>query len=152
MRVSVKDIHVGLSSPLLNMILVKDIHVGLSSPLLNMILDTGLGFSEFVDKGPLSKLRQGEITVLGHLLWRQWLQAFCVLTLRKIKAFSFAYDFNENKSFKQHSSYIYNYTVWVKKSTCAKVMPTICIMLGLAEWDNGLNVSNEMHCICFLQS
>ena len=33
----------------------------------------------------------------------------------------------------------------VQKSTCAKVMPTV--MLGLAEWENELNVSNEMHCI-----
>ena len=32
-----------------------------------------------------------------------------------------------------------------------KVMPSVCIKLGLAEWENGLNVSNEMHCICFLQ-
>ena len=39
----------------------------------------------------------------------------------------------------------------VQKSTCAKVMPTVCIMWGLAEWENELNVSNEMHCICFLQ-
>ena len=40
----------------------------------------------------------------------------------------------------------------VQKSTCAKVMPTVCIMLGLAEWENELNVSNEMHCIyVFLQ-
>ena len=31
------------------------------------------------------------------------------------------------------------------KSTCAKVMPTVCI--GLAEWENELNVSNEMQCI-----
>ena len=29
--------------------------------------------------------------------------------------------------------------------------PPICIMLRLAEWQNELNVSNEMHCICFLQ-
>ena len=28
---------------------------------------------------------------------------------------------------------------------------TVCIILGLAEWENELNVSNEMHCICFLQ-
>ena len=39
----------------------------------------------------------------------------------------------------------------VQKSNCAKVMPTVCIMLGLAEWENELNLSNEMHCICFLQ-
>ena len=41
----------------------------------------------------------------------------------------------------------------VQKLTCAKVMPTACtcIMLGLAEWENELNVSNKMHCICFLQ-
>ena len=39
----------------------------------------------------------------------------------------------------------------VQKSTCVKVMPTVCIMLELAEWENELNVSNEMHCICFLQ-
>ena len=38
----------------------------------------------------------------------------------------------------------------VQKSTCAKVMPTVCDMLGL-KWENELNVSNEMHCICFLQ-
>ena len=39
----------------------------------------------------------------------------------------------------------------VQKSTCAKVTRTVCIMLGLVEWENELNVSNEMHCICFLQ-
>ena len=42
----------------------------------------------------------------------------------------------------------------LQKLTCAKVMPTLCIMLGLAEWEK-LNVSNETHCIwhciCFLQ-
>ena len=36
----------------------------------------------------------------------------------------------------------------VQKSTCAKVMPTVCIMLGLAEWENGLNVS--MKCIAYV--
>ena len=41
--------------------------------------------------------------------------------------------------------------VKVQKLTCAKVMPTVCIMLGSAELENELNVSNEMHCICFLQ-
>ena len=39
----------------------------------------------------------------------------------------------------------------VQKSTCAKVMHTVCIMLGLAGWENELNVSNEVHCICFLR-
>ena len=39
----------------------------------------------------------------------------------------------------------------VQKSTCAEVMPTVCIMLGLAESENELSVSNKMHCICFLQ-
>ena len=39
----------------------------------------------------------------------------------------------------------------VHKSTWTKVMPTACIMLGYAEWENELNVSNEVHCICFLQ-
>ena len=34
----------------------------------------------------------------------------------------------------------------VQKSTCAKVMPTACDMLGL-KWENELNVSNEMNCI-----
>ena len=33
----------------------------------------------------------------------------------------------------------------MRKSTCAKVMPKV------AEWENELNVSNEMHCIWFLQ-
>ena len=28
---------------------------------------------------------------------------------------------------------------------------TVCIMLGLAEWENELNVPNEMHCIRFLR-
>ena len=39
----------------------------------------------------------------------------------------------------------------VQKSTCAKVMPTVCIMFGLAEWENEMKLSNEMHCICILQ-
>ena len=38
----------------------------------------------------------------------------------------------------------------VQKSTCAKVRPTVCFMLELAEWENELNVSNEMHCIWVL--
>ena len=41
--------------------------------------------------------------------------------------------------------------VRVQKSTCAKEMPTVSIMFGLAEWENKLNVSKLMHCICFLQ-
>ena len=40
----------------------------------------------------------------------------------------------------------------VQKSTCAKVMPiAMHVMLGLAEWEIELNVSNEMHCICFFR-
>ena len=36
----------------------------------------------------------------------------------------------------------------VQKSTCAKVMPTVCIMFRLPEWENELNVSNQK-CVPF---
>ena len=38
-----------------------------------------------------------------------------------------------------------------QKSTRTKVMLTACIMLGLAKWENELNVSNKCSAYAFLQ-